>query len=82
PHRPIVWSGYRDIDDTTAATQLLEGNVWQAGADPDALLLGVTFMTPGRIAINTIHRARPRAADTTTIADGLIILTYPAKARR
>src|SRR5687767_6445017 len=32
PDRAIVWAGYRDTNDGTAANQSIEGDVWQAGA--------------------------------------------------
>jgi hypothetical protein len=80
PHRAIVWQGYRDQPDTTRAHQIIEGDVWQAGADSGDLVLGVSFMTPDRITMNATHITRPGASDTTQIARGLVVLTYPMKA--
>ena len=39
----------------------IEGNIWLAGGDPDALLLGVSFTTPKRILLNTVHIAKVNA---------------------
>ena len=82
PRRAIVWTGYRDRPDSTSAHQRVEGDVWQAGADSGDLVLGLSFMTPSRIMMNTTHIARPGAPDTTVIARGLVVLTYPSKPLR
>ena len=82
PHHMLVWRGYRDEADTTRAHQVIEGGLWQAGADPDDLLLGVDFVVPNRIVMNTIHIAHPGAAVTSWFAQGLAVLTYPEKPRR
>jgi hypothetical protein len=82
PPRAIVWTGYRDDPDTTRVRQLLEGDVWQAGADPGDLVLGVSFMAPDRIMTNTTHIARPGVSDTTQIARGLVVITYPTRPLR
>src|SRR5260221_12686924 len=34
PERAIVWEGYREANDRTAANEVIEGNIWEAGADP------------------------------------------------
>jgi len=82
PRRAIVWTAYRDDPDTTRARQLVEGDVWQAGADPDDLVLGVSFIAPDRIMTNTTHIARPGVSDTAQIARGLVIITYPTRPLR
>jgi hypothetical protein len=76
--RPIVWTGYRERADRTPTGQVLEGNIWQAGADSDALTIGITFVTRNRILTNTIHIAHPDRRDESTIAKGLSLVTYPA----
>jgi len=77
PGRPIVWRGYRSNHDTTRANQRVTGDIWEAGADPDALTLGIGFSVPERLTMNTLHVAHPGKADTTVIARGLFVLTYP-----
>jgi|WetSurSiteA1Bulk_404760.scaffolds.fasta_scaffold02851_2 hypothetical protein len=79
PNRSIVWTGYRDEDDETKANQLINGSFWQAGADPDALLIGVSFDTGDRILMNTIHISYPAKRESSEIAKGLVIVTYPSK---
>lgn len=43
----------------TLPMQTIEGNIWQAGADRDDLLLGVSFMSGHLVLLNTIHLAKP-----------------------
>jgi hypothetical protein len=78
PGRAIVWSGYRDASDRTRAGQVLDVDIWQAGADPDALMLGVSVVTARRSLMNTVHIAHPDRRDESTIAPGLTLATYPA----
>ncbi len=66
PSRSINWQGYRDEDDK------------QAGADPDQLLIGVTFSDTRAIYMNTIHIAKPTERSQSEVAEGLTIVTYPA----
>jgi hypothetical protein len=75
--RAIVWHGYRDKDDTINPNQAIEGNIWLAGADPDALLLGVSFGTHDSIYMNTIHLAHPTLRDVSEITSGLVVITDP-----
>ena len=77
PVRPIVWEGYRDARDITKAGQVLDGDLWQAGADPDDLLIGVSFSDGHAIYMNTIHIAHPTRPDESEIAGGLKVVTYP-----
>lgn len=58
PTRPIRWTGYRDVPERTAANQPLRMDLWQAGADPDAVLIGVSVMDRPK----TPHGLRTRAA--------------------
>jgi hypothetical protein len=79
PKRRIVWSGYREKNDQTEATETLEVNVWQAGADPDGLTLGVSVMSHDRILMNTVHLAHPDRSNESSLAKGLVVTTYPAE---
>ena len=63
----------------TTERQRIEGNIWQAGADPDALLLGVSFMTKNQILLNTLHVAKPDKATGTMVDPGVVVRTYPLK---
>jgi hypothetical protein len=82
PKRSIVWTGYRDENDETKANKLINGSFWQAGADPDALLIGVSFIASDRILMNTIHISHTVKRESSEIARGLVIVTYPSKGRK
>ncbi len=77
PGRAIKWLGYRDAAETTGADQLIEADLWQAGADPDDLLIGVSFASGSRIYMNTVVVAHPGRRETTTVAEGLVVTTFP-----
>lgn len=78
PKRKIVWSGYRDEDDETKAGELIRGSIWQAGADPGYLVIGVAFFSSERILMNTLHIAYPSKRESSEIAKGLVVTTYPS----
>ena len=64
----------------TKPTQRIEGNIWQAGADPGVILFGVSFSAPwrhGQTLLNTIHIADAYKESSTEIDDGLIVRTFP-----
>jgi hypothetical protein len=82
PARRIVWTGYRETDNTTNPNQALEGNIWQAGGEPDVLLLGVSFVTKDSIMMNTIHIASAATQSRSEIVKGLLVTTYAVKAKR
>jgi hypothetical protein len=75
--RAIVWQGYKDEDETTTASQKILGDVWLAGADPDCLILGISFGGRDSNYMNTLHIAHPNQRDESIIASGLIIVTLP-----
>lgn len=58
-----------------------EGNIWQAGGEPDALILGISFQTKERILLNTLHIARPDKKTSSKLDQGLSIITYPLPER-
>jgi hypothetical protein len=61
----------------TTQTQTIEGNIWQAGTDPGAILFGVSFSTKKQVLLNTIHVAKPDSGSTSEIDRGLIVRTFP-----
>jgi len=61
----------------TKETEEIEGNIWQAGADPDDLLLGLSFSTKDQVLLNTIHILNPSKASKTNIDTGMVVKTYP-----
>lgn len=64
----------------TVPTQKIEANIWQAGADPDALLLGVTFVSD-RVLLNTIHAAKPNSQSASRLDRGILVRTFPMHRR-
>jgi hypothetical protein len=76
--RPVVWYGYRnDAGDTTAANTPFEIDLWQAGGDTDAILLGVSAVASDGIHMNTIHVLTLTKPSETTLAPGLVLETSP-----
>jgi hypothetical protein len=57
----------------------IEGNIWLAGGDPDALLLGVSFMVPKRILLNTVHIAKVARRSESQLAEHLVMRTSEVK---
>ena len=50
-----------------------------AGADPDAMILGVSFATRDAIFMNTLHIASPDQQKASEIEPGLVIITEPVR---
>lgn len=61
----------------TLPTQTIEANIWQAGADPGDLLLGVGFVSDHRILLNTIHVAQPDRMSVSQLDRGIVVRTFP-----
>jgi hypothetical protein len=78
--RTILWSGYRDEDVISPTKQPIECDIWMAGADESAIILGVSFARSDGILINTLHMALPTREARSEIAHGLVIITSPAGA--
>ncbi|MGA3345185.1 MAG: hypothetical protein ABSC76_09990 [Terracidiphilus sp.] len=62
---------------STRTTDSIEGDIWQAGGEPDVLILGISFDTGKQILLNTIHIARPGRQTSSEVDKGLFITTYP-----
>ena len=75
--RAITWNGYLDEDNTTNVGAKLEADIWQAGADPDALILGLSFDSSNQIYMNTVHIARIDRSSQSEVEPGLVVRTYP-----
>jgi hypothetical protein len=60
---------------TTRQTQI-KGSIWQAGADPDDVLLGVSFETDNQVLLNTVDIVRPGRPTQYTLDDDVVIKTY------
>jgi hypothetical protein len=64
----------------TTPQQTIEVNVWQAGAEPDLLMLRLSFVSKGqngRILLNTLHFAAPDRTSEMLLDRGLLVRTYP-----
>jgi hypothetical protein len=66
----------------TAKTQMIEGNIWQAGADSDALLLGLSFSSKKQVLLNTIHVAKPDSVSASEVDGGIVVRTFPPPGAR
>ena len=54
---------------------ILTGDIWQAGAETDAVLLGVSFVSNGTILVNTLHPALLGEEFVSSPKEGLVIVT-------
>jgi hypothetical protein len=66
----VVWS-----NDSTTLGESVSGDIWQAGGESDALLLGVSIVAHNRILANTIHVASASTFSTTPIGDIIVVRT-------
>ena len=71
----------------TTRADTIEADVWQAGADPTAVILGLSFSprrpTPARsrVLLNTVHVLAPDGARESALDVGLTVRTYPVASR-
>jgi hypothetical protein len=65
----------------TRTTDSIEGDIWQAGGEPDALILGISFDTGKQILLNTLHIANPGKQTSSQLDKDLFITTYPVPVR-
>ena len=66
----------------TTRKDTIEGNIWQAGTDPDTILFGLSFSTKKQVLLNTIHVAKVDGGSTSEIDRGLIVRTFPTSKPR
>ena len=64
-----------------SATENIEGNIWLASGDSDALVLGVSFSTKKKILLNTLFVAKPDVMSVSEIDPGIVIRTFPLPSR-
>ncbi len=79
--RAFYFSGGHNFQGVYATTkeEQVEGNIWEAGADPDDILLGVSFATLNQVLLNTIHIVKPGKPTQSTLDRNVIIKTYPLR---
>ncbi|RRA49347.1 hypothetical protein D1Y84_14730 [Acidipila sp. EB88] len=59
----------------------IEGDIWQAGGEKDALVLGISLTTKKQILLNTLHIASPDKKTFAKLDKGLYITTTPVITR-
>jgi hypothetical protein len=57
----------------------IEGNIWEAGGEYDAIIFGVSFDTEKRIWLNTLHFGKIEETSQSELVPGLIVRTYPVR---
>jgi hypothetical protein len=67
----------------TSNAETVEGNIWQAGAEADALVLGVSFVSKeqNQILLNTIQIAQPDRRSVEEVDTGVFVETFPVRAK-
>lgn len=66
----------------TRPTDSIEADIWQAGGEPTALILGISFSSSNQVLLlNTVHIARPKKRASSQLDNGLIITTNPVHSR-
>ena len=74
PDRSLLWDDVR-----TRPRERIEGNIWRAGADSDAVLFGISFVARGIVLLNTIHIAALDSSTAFPLGVGLRSVTLPNK---
>jgi hypothetical protein len=74
PTRSLTWDNAR-----TSRGERVEGTIWRAGTDSDAALIGISFVTRGRVVLNTIHVAALDTAAAFPLGAGIRSVTLPNK---
>ena len=62
---------------TTARAETIDGDIWQADADPDAVILGVSFSTGRQVLLNTVYILVPGRRGAVTVDRGIDVSSYP-----
>jgi hypothetical protein len=75
PGRKIQWLGYPSTvaAGESPASAKLRIDIWEAGADPDAMILGISIVGAERIYMNTVLGVQLDRANKTEIAPGLVV---------
>ena len=65
----------------TSSAEMVEGNIWQAGADADGLVLGVSFVSnkQNQILLNTVKIAQPDRRSVEEVDPSVFVETYPVR---
>lgn len=65
----------------TRSSDSIEADLWQAGGDEDAVILGVSFSTNKQTLLNTLHVAQVNIQATSELDKGITITTDPISLR-
>jgi hypothetical protein len=80
--RRLMWYGYRsDAGESTAAGKHLTVELWQAGGDPEDMLLGVLVQDDSVRYMNTILILDPHRQTVDRLTPGLVIRMGPTRTR-
>jgi hypothetical protein len=63
----------------TTNREKIEGDIWEAGADPADILLGVTFSTRRRELLNSVYIVKPGETSKSVLDPIFVITTHPIK---
>jgi hypothetical protein len=78
--RRLMWYGYRsDAGESTAAGKHLTVEVWQAGGDPEDMLLGVVVQDDSARYLHTILILDPHRQTVDSLTPGLVIRMGPTR---
>lgn len=61
-------------------TDAIEGDIWQAGGETDAIMLGISLATKKQVMLNTLHMAKPDKQTSAELDNGFYITTSPVVA--
>ena len=77
PPRAILWRGYKEAPETSPANQSLEFQIWEAGADPEDMILGVAVVADDTIYMNTLALSLPNEPFESRLAEGVVLRSVP-----
>jgi hypothetical protein len=63
-------------------SESVSADIWEAGADSDAVVLGISLETDRVILVNTLHMLRADRLTWQTLGGGLTVRSYPVSARK
>lgn len=63
----------------TTSSEQIEGDIWEAAANPNDITLGVSFRDGQQVLLNTVHTVKPGKTTSSTLDPGLLVRTYPLK---
>jgi hypothetical protein len=71
-----------DEERPKAGSEKLKGNIWEAGLEPDGLILGVSVVGNNTILLNSLHMAEISEKSESKYGGGLVIKSTPIKSEQ